>query len=70
LFECGTVYPIVREKASHKKQRDQPPAAVRLISPALKRFAHRNPDSLSEKFAKILFSLCALTLLGYFNSAQ
>jgi hypothetical protein len=70
LFECASVYPIAREKASHKKPRDQRPAAVGPISPVLTRFAQRDPDSLREKFAKILFSLSGLTLLGYFNSAQ
>jgi hypothetical protein len=64
LFEWEGVYPIAREKASHKKQRYQPPAGVGPISPALKRLARRDPDCLSEKFAKILFSLRGLTLLG------
>jgi hypothetical protein len=64
LFECGTVYPTARRKASHKKQRDQRPAAAGSISPALKPLAHRDPDSLREKFAKILFALSGLTLLG------
>jgi hypothetical protein len=64
LFECARVYPIAREKASHKKQRYQPPAGVGPISPALKQLARRDPDCLSEKFAKILFSLRGLTLLG------
>jgi hypothetical protein len=64
LFECAGVYPIAREKASHKKQRDQPPADTGLISPVFKRLARRDPDCLKEKFAKILFALCGLTLLG------
>jgi hypothetical protein len=64
LFECAGVYPIAREKASDKHWRDEPPAGVRPISPALKRLAQRDPDCLREKFAKILFSLCGLTLLG------
>jgi hypothetical protein len=70
LFECASVYPIARQKASHKKPRDQRPAAVGPTSPVLKRFMPRDPDGLREKFAKILFSLSGLTLLGYFNSAQ
>jgi|SRR5664280_2307771 hypothetical protein len=64
LFECARVYPIAREKASHKKQRYQRPAGVGPVSPALKRSARRDPDCLREKFAKILFLLRGLTLLG------
>jgi hypothetical protein len=64
LFECTRVYLIAREKASHKKQRYRRPAGVGPISPALKRSARRDPDCLSETFAKILFSLRGLTLLG------
>jgi hypothetical protein len=64
LFECARVYPIAREKASHKKTALSTAAGVGPISPALKRLARRDPDCLSEKFAKILFSLRGLTLLG------
>jgi hypothetical protein len=70
LFECGTVYPTAPEKASHKKEARSAARHCRPISPALKRFAHRDPDYLREKFSKILFALSGLTLLGYFNSAQ
>jgi hypothetical protein len=64
LFECATVYPIARQKASHKHRRDKPTAGAGPISTALKRFEHRGPDDLKEKFSKILFALSGLTLLG------
>jgi hypothetical protein len=64
LFECAGVYPIARRKASDKKQRDQRPAGVGPLSPALKRFARRDRHCSREKFAKILFLLRGLTLLG------
>src|SRR3984957_4875498 len=45
LFECPAISPIAGEKASHKNEHDPGPAAVGSISPALKRFAHFDPNS-------------------------
>jgi hypothetical protein len=56
--------PSRARKQAIKKQRHQRSAGVGPVSPALKRLARRDPDCLREKFAKILFLLRGLTLLG------